>query len=115
MGVTAYLIDPPLAQGEEAVFDALLALGGSAHIDVIVGQVEYQRRQSGLLGGPPARMIVETALHDMCEPHDMADGCGKGRVYRPFGPSSLRWAVCRDATRRPTSVLQFETVRRYER
>lgn len=115
MGVAAFLIEPPRAHGKEAVIDAMLALGGSAHIDAIVMQVEFQRRQQGVTDGPPVRTMVETALHEMREPQDKPYGEGRGRVYRPFGAASLRWSVCRDATKRPASVVHFGTGRRYDR
>jgi len=99
------LLPAPRATFEDQVFAALLGLGGAAHVDDIIERVSLERRQRGLLGGPPVRMIVESALHHMRTPDDLADGEGGACVYRPFGAGSRRWAVCRnhaaDAARPP--------------
>ncbi len=81
---------------EDQVFAVLLDLGGAAHVDEIVERLVRERRRSGLVGGPPVRMIVESALHHMRAPDDRPHGASGARVYRPFGAASRRWAVCRD-------------------
>ncbi len=86
---------PPVS-GEDQVFAALIGLGGAAHLDEIVERVALERRRRGLTGGPPVRMIVESALHHMRAPDDRPQGEAGARVYRPFGAASRRWAVCRD-------------------
>lgn len=96
--------------GEDQVLQALLHLGGAAHVDEIVGRVTIERRRRGLAGGPPVRTMVETALHHMRAVDDQVQAPCGGRVYRPFGPASRRWAVCHPApapapSRRPILAL----------
>jgi len=93
--------------GEDQVFSALVDLGGAAHVDRIVDQVARDRRRRGLAGGPSVRMLVETALHHMRSDGDRPEAGPGGRVYRPFGAGSRRWAVCRPMAPQTVVALRF--------
>jgi hypothetical protein len=73
---------------------ALEYLGGAAHRDQIVHAFLAKRREAGTAG----RVIpsdIEQALRD----HDVDNGERRAKAFfvRPFGPTSLRWALYKPA------------------
>ena len=70
------------------ILATLQKLGGSAHIGFLATVLAASRRSAGGLAPSNLADLVEGALQAF-----------EGALFhRPFGPQSLRWAVCQNAS-----------------
>ncbi len=86
--------------------EALKALGGSAHFNILLEKVQAIRRASDRHTPEGLSLLLKDTLERFRQRDDQPEGQGVAFFYRPFGETSLRWALCRDTPAEMTTALE---------